>query len=258
MKRFLIIIALTGALVGSVLADDIDSSQAKEPKRLCQGKHSNTGCFVGVSAGLSLATSRADITTSASFIVIEKQPKKESLSFPIAFDLGYQWYYAQNAGFRFKAYVGYENYSAKNMNLVAPGINDANFNLTSHALQYGLEARYLYDFIYGGEHTFGVNIGAGFEGSSFFNTMDAPDFSSSNPDARIVYNLTNYTKVAWTIGVGLHYFYKIHHQILLSYLYRGYTDELKGKTLIIPEVNTNMSISTFANHTIQLSYAYKF
>ena len=182
--------------------------------------------------------------------LLSNSPKKESFSFPIAFDLGYQWYFAQNSGFRFKGYIGYENYSAKDMRATVANNQQPNmdFNLTSHALQYGLEARYLYDFIYGGAHTFGANIGVGFEGSSFFNTatmlFGGGEASRSNA----------YTRATWTSGVGLHYFYHSHHQILLSYLYRGYTDELKTITTEDPF----LKVSAFANHTIQLSYAYKF
>lgn len=248
MKKLLTTLALTGALASSMLAEmtsNVDSS--KESKGFCQGKHSNTGCFVGVSVGFSPATSRLDFQTNSETFI--KQPKKESFSFPIAFDLGYQWYFAQNAGFRFKGYIGYENYSAKDMEVVAlGGVDRLGAELASHALQYGLEARYLYDFVYGGEHTFGANIGIGFEGSSFFNTatmlFGGGEASRSNA----------YTRATWTSGVGLHYFYHSHHQILLSYLYRGYTDELKTITTKDPF----LKVSAFANHTIELSYAYKF
>lgn len=248
MKKLLTTLALTGALASSMLAEiesSVDSS--KESKGFCQGKHSNTGCFVGVSVGFSPATSRLDFQTNSETFI--KQPKKESFSFPIAFDLGYQWYFAQNSGFRFKGYIGYENYSAKDMEVVAlGGVDRLGAELASHALQYGLEARYLYDFIYGGAHTFGANIGIGFEGSSFFNTatmlFGGGEASRSNA----------YTRATWTSGVGLHYFYHSHHQILLSYLYRGYTDELKTITTEDPF----LKVSAFANHTIQLSYAYKF
>ncbi|ETD25600.1 outer membrane beta-barrel protein [Helicobacter canis] len=254
MKKLLITLALTGALASSMLAEiesSVDSS--KKSNGFCQGKHSNTGCFVGVSVGFAPATSRLDFTTPEA-VIIKKQPKKESFSFPIAFDLGYQWYFAQNSGFRFKGYIGYENYSAKDMRATAAN-NQPNmdFNLTSHALQYGLEARYLYDFIYGGAHTFGANIGVGFEGSSFFNAIMIP----GNADVPAsTHNFKSYTRATWTSGVGLHYFYHSHHQILLSYLYRGYTDELKDGVLINGKLNAR--ISAFANHTIQLSYAYKF
>ncbi|KAA8711480.1 outer membrane beta-barrel protein [Helicobacter canis] len=248
MKKLLTTLALTGALASSMLAEiesSVDSS--KESKGFCQGKHSNTGCFVGVSVGFAPATSRLDFQTNGETFI--KQPKKESFSFPIAFDLGYQWYFAQNSGFRFKGYIGYENYSAKDMEVVASGGADRlETELASHALQYGLEARYLYDFIYGGAHTFGASIGVGFEGSSFFNTatmlFGGGEASRSNA----------YTRATWTSGVGLHYFYHSHHQILLSYLYRGYTDELKTITTEDPF----LKVSAFANHTIQLSYAYKF
>lgn len=254
MKKLLTTLALTGALASSMLAEiesNVDSS--KESKGFCQGKHSNTGCFVGVSVGFAPATSRLDFQTNGETFI--KQPKKESFSFPIAFDLGYQWYFAQNSGFRFKGYIGYENYSAKDMRATVANNQQPNmdFNLTSHALQYGLEARYLYDFIYGGTHTFGANIGVGFEGSSFFNAIMLP----GNADVPAsTHNFKSYTRATWTSGVGLHYFYHSHHQILLSYLYRGYTDELKDGVLINGKLNAR--ISAFANHTIQLSYAYKF
>lgn len=250
MKKFLTTLALTGVLASTMLAEiesSVDSS--KESKGFCQGKHSNTGCFVGLSVGFSPATTRVDFDDSN----VKSNPKKESFSFPIAFDLGYQWYFAQNSGFRFKGYIGYENYSAKDMQATSSNNETADFNLSSHALQYGLEARYLYDFIYGGEHTFGANIGFGVEGSSFFNTIKTLG-SQDTPSS--THNLKNYTRVAWTSGIGLHYFYHSHHQILLSYLYRGYTDELKGGGLISDTVYVR--ISAFARHTIQLSYAYKF
>ena len=250
MKKLLTTLALTGVLASTMLAEiesSVDSS--KESKGFCQGKHSNTGCFVGLSVGFSPATTKVDFDDSS----VKSNPKKESFSFPIAFDLGYQWYFAQNSGFRFKGYIGYENYSAKDMQATSSNNETADFNLSSHALQYGLEARYLYDFIYGGEHTFGANIGFGVEGSSFFNTIK----TLGNPDTpSSTHNLKNYTRVAWTSGIGLHYFYHSHHQILLSYLYRGYTDELKGGGLISDKVYVR--ISAFARHTIQLSYAYKF
>ena len=250
MKKFLTTLALTGVLASTMLAEiesSVDSS--KESKGFCQGKHSNTGCFVGLSVGFSPATTRVDFDDSS----VKSNPKKESFSFPIAFDLGYQWYFAQNSGLRFKGYIGYENYSAKDMQATSSNNETADFNLSSHALQYGLEARYLYDFIYGGEHTFGANIGFGVEGSSFFNTIKTLG-SQDTPSS--THNLKNYTRVAWTSGIGLHYFYHSHHQILLSYLYRGYTDELKGGGLISDTVYVR--ISAFARHTIQLSYAYKF
>lgn len=247
--------------VESTKAAKADSSaqpaleSTKESKSsFCAGKHSNTGCFVGVSLGLSPATSRLDLTT-AQATLIRQQPKQESVTIPISLDIGYQWYFAKNSGVRFKAHIGYENFSAKDMIAVASDGSSRKFPLTSHALTYGLEARYLYDFVYGGDHTFGANIGFGVEGSSFFNTITT---LIGDPALNQTQDITypNYTKFAWTGGVGLHYFYKSHHQILLSYTYRGYTDELQKRISLNNVIRARAS--AFANHTFTLSYAYKF
>ena len=226
MKKLIQLISITSLIAFSALHAEVDSAESSpksstsiesnsaESKGFCAGAHSNTGCFVGVSVGLSPATSRLDIDTNKAGIngdvTNPRQPKKENFSFPIAFDLGYQWYFAQNAGFRFKGYIGYENYSAKDLDF-----GDKNrptetiaTPLTSHALQYGLEARYLYDFIYGGAHTFGANIGVGFEGSSFFNTAVVGN--------NLINESKTYTRVTWTSGVGLHYFYKAHHNVSIQ------------------------------------------
>ena len=272
-------VAVSSFIAFSALHAEVDSAESSpesstsvesnsaESKGFCAGAHSNTGCFVGVSVGLSPATSRLDMTDPV--LIITGQPKKESVTIPLSLDVGYQWYFAQNAGFRFRGFIGYENYSAKNMQFKArENANEGNMEieLTSHALTYGLEARYLYDFIYGGEHTFGANIGFGVEGSSFFNTGGRKVIQAGSIDAIVTepFDMADYTRVTWTSGVGLHYFYKSRHQILLSYIYRGYTDELqKGGAMGRPTqdggiILTNARVSAFANHTIQLSYAYKF
>ena len=268
MKRLIQLISITSLIAFSALHAEVDSAESSpesstsvesnsaESKGFCAGAHSNTGCFVGVSVGFSPATTRLDLVNSNA--IITQQPKKDGFTFPISLDIGYQWYYAQNAGFRFKAYLGYENFSAKDMTASAifnGAVSPTTFSLISHALTYGLDARYLYDFIYGGEHTFGANIGFGVEGSSFFNTIVMPYGDPGLGQTRDV-AYPNYTKFTWTSGVGLHYFYKSHHQILLSYIYRGYTDKLQDR-VAINEILKG-SASSFANHTIQLSYAYKF
>ena len=133
-------------------------------------------------------------------------------------------------------------------------------NLASHAIQYGLEASYLYDFIYKGNHNFGAHISVGFEGSSFVGQKITGEGSQE-------LSANGYNKFTWTSGIGIHYFYKVHHQFFLSYLYRGYTNDTATKVSRMVDIDGNgqlteevifRKLSTTPNSTIMLSYAYKF
>ena len=74
----------------------------------------------------------------------------------------------------------------------------------------------------------------------------------------------SYSKFTWTSGIGIHYFYKVHHQFFLSYLYRGYTnDKAVANESNSASENSSVAanlfkISTTPSSTIMLSYAYKF
>ena len=231
----------------------------------CKGQHASTGCFIGASVGLAFGENyMPSIRPDASSDYIPSQ-EKSFTAFPVNIDLGWQWYYAQNAGFRFKGYVGYGYYGTK-FDEVIFNSDALKFDATIHAIQYGLEASYLYDFVYKGNHNFGAHISVGFEGTSFVGQK--VKISSASYDI----TFPSYSKFTWTSGIGIHYFYKVHHQFFLSYLYKGYKND---KTIGNNEVRVygtgeqaNMSevrmdanffkISTTPNSTIMLSYVYKF
>lgn len=83
MKKLLATLALTGALASSMLAEiesNVDSS--KESKGFCQGKHSNTGCFVGVSVGFAPATSLQGLIFKLMVKLLSNSPKKRALASP--------------------------------------------------------------------------------------------------------------------------------------------------------------------------------
>ncbi|OBV29531.1 hypothetical protein BKN38_01010 [Helicobacter sp. CLO-3] len=178
-------------------------------------------------------------------------------------DFGWQWYYAQNAGFRFKGYIGYSNYNSKKMGNITDTtslpMQTANIDVSIHALQYGLEASYLYDFIYKGNHNFGAHVSTGFEGSTFVGQGADANMAEGYT---LTTNFPSYSKFTWTTGIGIHYFYKVHHQVFISYLYRGYTN---SKMVFNKDGNGEgelgsdiFQISTTPRSTIMLSYAYKF
>ena len=61
----------------------------------CKGAHASTGCFIGASVGLAFGENWAFLeATEASPQSLEKN----FVAVPVNIDLGWQWYYAQNAG----------------------------------------------------------------------------------------------------------------------------------------------------------------
>ena len=229
----------------------------------CKGQHASTGCFIGASVGLAFGENWLSIPSTE---ILESSLEKNFVTVPVNIDFGWQWYYAQNAGFRFKGYVGYSNYNSKLGSFTEIGANNGSdliydMSASVHALQYGLEASYLYDFIYKGDHNFGAHISVGFEGSTFMGQ------NINEGDYKI--DFAGYSKFTWTSGIGIHYFYKVHHQFFLSYLYRGYTNSKMAENKVdgayAPDGTFEeylpagaFKLSTTPNSTIMLSYAYKF
>ncbi|WP_082942409.1 MULTISPECIES: outer membrane beta-barrel protein [unclassified Helicobacter] len=226
----------------------------------CKGQHASTGCFIGGSVGLAFGENWIPPFSTVNGSDNIGSQEKSFTAFPVNIDLGWQWYYAQNAGFRFKGYVGYSYYGTKFDELATISNGTLTFDTSIHALQYGLEASYLYDFIYKGDHNFGAHLSVGFEGTSFVGqSVDITDSSRTRGTT-----FPSYSKFTWTSGIGIHYFYKVHHQFFLSYLYRGYTNDktAANESNGVNEaggVRANLfEISTTPSSTIMLSYAYKF
>ena len=159
---------------------------------------------------------------------------------PINLGFGYQWYPWDNAGFKFRGYVGYANYNSK------ISLDNQTANQNSQAIHYGLEAEYLYDFIASQTHTFGLNIGTGYEFGSFFGQNIQSKMDEGTPNEHTVTdNFKSYTSSSWTSSIGIHYFYNINHQFELKYRYRsGYGIDDGGKTTLDDGAGSLNSSST--------------
>lgn len=199
-------------------------------------------------------------------------------------------------GLRLKGYVGYSNYFKElaNGTFIDSGTgyydnagnsqqadftyttnNNIVVSLDSHAIQYGVELAYIWDFLERGKHTFGLDVAPiGLEASTYFsnlkdkvsgsttytysgtgtNNTGLPSTFTESNDETFKLGFDTHTKLAYTASIGLHYFYNTNHQVFLSYKLRTYsiTPTAKNK-------NTGTGkISNVANHAILLGYAYKF
>lgn len=219
----------------------------------CRGKYSPTGCFIGGELGLAIQTEHylwdAKTPKESENDYISGVPEKQTLNIPINLTFGYQWYYMQSQGIRIKANVGYANYNTTIIANNQYGQEYWKYPIATHAVQYGLELAWLWDFVRKGKHTLGVNLGTGFEGMSYFSEMD---FGGN------VMPKENYTKIAAIVSLGLHYYFNVNHQIGLGYIYKDYTG-VKGAKMEIKEYNYVVGkLSIAPRNQILLSYAYKF
>ena len=149
---------------------------------------------------------------------------------------GYQWYLYDQPhyafGIRVRGHIGYTNY-----NTTVGGAPE--ISLTSNAIQYGAEAQVVWDFLDYEAHTIGLHFAPlGFEGSTFFGKAKTNG---------VTYDLGSHSDFAFTLSIGLHYYYAINHQVSATYKYRTYSER----------VNTNKYYSV-ATSVFMLGYAYKF
>ena len=276
MKRLIQLISITSLIVFSALHAEVDSAESspesstsvestksQESKSgafgFCKGKVANTGCFIGAEVGLAFGSNHfqylPELISSVSDPLLNDN---KLLAVPVNVEFGHQWYYALNQGVRFKANIGYTNYKPNFPKYQANG-GEADMRLTSHTLQYGLEVAWLYDFIANEAYNFGLNIGTGFEITHLIATQ------GSNQGLNAVGDFG--TSAAWASSIGIHYFYKTHHQFFITYHYRTYST-IKGgaKVSIKDSLSSQNSIDviplgTFIaspRHMVSLSYAYKF
>lgn len=215
----------------------------------CRGKYSATGCFIGGELGLAITDNWFWLDYGMfSFVSSGSLSKnKTSAAIPINLIFGYQWYYMQSQGIRIKANVGYANYNVDyllefNNNNTSEEIK---FSFENHALQYGLELAWLWDFVRKGKHTLGIDLGTGFEGSTFFQTI------KENEEK---YHTT--TAFSWVGRLGLHYYFNVNHQIGLAYSYKSYT-AVEAKAIQNKGIPFGKVVASPRNQ-ILLSYAYKF
>ncbi len=272
VSKALVALSLIGSLTSLAIADDIDSEIAKLKKEnellelqkknqnLKKGSGSSsrsqdglaselTGWFVGAELGWNPSVvnyMKAEMkgTGATNYATLNSN----TYALPINLGFGYQWYPWDNAGFKFRGYVGYANYNAK------ADSNEMNIsNTQSQAIHYGLEAEYLYDFIASQTHTFGLNIGTGYEFGSFMGQgVKFPQDGST-----MTYNFKSYTSSSWTSSIGIHYFYNINHQFELKYRYRsGYGIGDGGEDLT--ELGANFKYASTPKGSIIFAYNYKF
>lgn len=226
--------------------------------------------------------------------------KKTYPHFPINFQFGYQWYFTQTMGLRLKGYVGYSNYFKELRNEsytdTDTGYYDSDtgnqisadftstrdtkvvINLDSHAIQYGVELAYIWDFLEKGKHTLGLDVAPiGFEASTYFpkfkfkgsgsttyiwsgtgtNNTGFPDTFTESDDRSASASFETHTKLAYSASIGLHYYYNTNHQMFLSYKLRTYSTTPTAK-MKNDDSTASTKISNVANHAILLGYAYKF
>ena len=211
----------------------------------CRGKYSPTGCFIGGELGLAITDNWFWLDYKYIMVGGTFPLSKNTTSVNPILNLtfGYQWYYMQSQGIRIKANVGYANYYTTFKNFVESIDVDKNTN----AIQYGLELAWLWDFVRKGKHTLGIDLGTGFEGSTFFGkTIRKIEGSKFSDD------LDNFTSFTYVIRTGLHYYFNVNHQIGLAYAYKGSYTAVDGQKQNLGK------FSTSPRNQILLSYAYKF
>lgn len=194
-------------------------------------KEPKTGGFIGGEFGIGGASARiAGSGGNSGYAVV-----------PLNIFGGYQWYFYDRPhyafGIRVRGHIGYTNYNTK----IKFRIGDS-ISLTSNAIQYGAEAQIVWDFLDYEAHTIGLHFAPlGFEGSTFFGKA----VRNSTPPENL--DLGSHSDFAFTLSIGLHYYYAINHQVSATYKYRTYSER----------VNTNKFYSV-ATSVFMLGYAYKF
>lgn len=219
----------------------------------CRGKYSSTGCFIGGELGLAITDNWAWFNIrNTNFVSLSHNAITANPILNLTF--GYQWYYMQSQGIRIKANVGYANYNAKFKDIAVYGeagqLNKNDIPKNTNAIQYGLELAWLWDFVRKGKHTLGIDLGTGFEGSTFFGNLD---FGGDEP-----MKLENFTSFTWITRIGLHYYFNVNHQIGLAYAYKGGYTAVDGQNQNSPNGQSFGKLATSPRNQILLSYAYKF
>lgn len=265
ISKALVALSLIGSLTSLAIADDIDSEIAKLKKEnellelqkknqnLKKGSGSSsssqdglaselTGWFVGAELGYSPSV--------ANYMFVDSNngggnTTSTTFALPINLGFGYQWYPWDNAGFKFRGYIGYASYNSK------ISLGNMSGNQNSQAIHYGLEAEYLYDFIASQTHTFGLNIGTGYEFGSFMGQS----LTASEMDK---IKLKSYTSSSWTSSIGIHYFYNINHQFELKYRYRSGYSNGNGGEATNDIANEKYKYASTPKGSIIFAYNYKF
>ena len=170
---------------------------------------------------------------------------------------GYQWYFYDRPWFHFgvrvRGHIGYSNYNTEITDYTYYSHTNATFDISSHAIQYGAEAQFLWDFLNMGEHTLGWHLTPiGLEGSTFFDKISVN--VSGGAVGTITHDLNISTQFSYMWNTGLHYYFNAKHMVFATYKYRGYSAKNKtsGKGL------NHINYYNYSNSQFMLGYAYKF
>ena len=269
LSKVAVALSLAGFLSGVAVADELDSEIAKLKKEneLLELKQKNEALKKGVkSAQKSNETQEASASDLSGWFVGAElgyspsvtnwltQPdnltipllSSSTYALPINLAFGYQIYPWQNAGFKFRGYVGYANYNS------VFEYRGQELDFKSQAIHYGLEAEYLYDFVASQTHTFGLSIGLGYE----FGTFMGQNTINGTYEAK----MKGYTSSSLTSSAGVHYYYNINHQFELKYRYRsGYDYDNGGEDEVMEAgVKQKTKYASSAGGSILFAYNYKF
>ena len=179
---------------------------------------------------------------------ITGSPEAKLTAYTNAFG-GYQFYFFDkpyfHLGFRFRAHLGYGNY-----NEYGNGTT-----LYSHALQYGTEAQFLWDFVNAGRKTIGVHLSTGgIEGGTHFKSM------SAGFGARV--KMETQTDFVYILSSGIHIYLNVNHQFFMTYKYRVPLLTIHHDTGVIDYANGHSHASRTGlesmTHSFNFSYSYKF
>lgn len=222
-----------------------DSTKNSDPYKVGI-KKPKTGGFVGGEFGFG--SSYATTENIDGYYT----PSGNGTAFPINVFGGYQWYFYDRPWFHFgvrvRGHIGYSNYNADISRYLYGG--RLNIALSAHAIQYGAEAQFLWDFLNMGEHTLGWHISpVGLEGSTFFGSFEA---TATAVNIKVSGDLAGHTKFTYAFSTGFHYYYSARHLVFATYKSRYYNlNESVGDA-------NKLGYSTTANNLLMLGYAYKF
>lgn len=297
MKKIVVFIALLG--LENIFAESIVEQNKlleKDQKTIVANDYVNVnknGFFLGLEAELgdikySRYTTNAQALSSAIF-----NYANNNITFNGGLLVGYQHYFGAETKHGIKIsshfYSG-AGYSFKNTTHSKDTVefplnggshtveSDYNFSHTFIPIKFGLDVKYLYDFLQKDDHILGFGIGFGYEVDYYFSSISLindnfkldgmPDSTTAN-DVRLETSDNLNHGAYYTIG--LHYLFKKHHLFEFNYRFGGIIGLNGGKqdikyysknTANPAPVDSENSITGkyhFATQSyITISYAYKF
>ena len=242
------------SLFGSIAR--ADSTKNSDPYKVGI-KKPKTGGFVGGEIGFGGAYTWIDayIYNSQGQYQGNYWGSSDHTAIPLNVFGGYQWYFYDRPWFHFgvrvRGHIGYTNYNTSFSDWWYWGYrNNAKFSISSHAIQYGVEAQFLWDFLNMGEHTLGWHFAPiGLGGSTFFGSLKVNGLGNN---ASIEDDLTTTTKFNYLFSTGFHYYYNAKHMVFATYKYQYFNSDYQ------PTSTNRASYSLIAYNSFMLGYAYKF